>query len=83
MHTWREVLHAQHPVMPTGFLRAEVQIGRGLRDVGAEFHLLPICHPELNPIEGGNNHSHHNYYHLNCYLKLNLFLQTIETVRKG
>jgi hypothetical protein len=32
--------------------------------VGAKFHLLPICHPELNPIEGKKNkHSHHNYFH--------------------
>jgi hypothetical protein len=31
--------------------------------VGAKFHLLPICHPELNPIEGKNQHSHHNYFH--------------------
>ena len=50
---------------------------------GAKFHLLPICHPELNPIEGENKHSHHNYYHINCHLNLNLFLQTIGTVRKG
>ncbi len=36
------------------FTEQKCKLEEVCNQVGVTFHLLPICHPELNPIEGNN-----------------------------
>jgi hypothetical protein len=44
------------------FCEQKCKLKEVCESVGVKFHLLPICHPELNPIEGKKAHIRHKFH---------------------